>query len=64
MVELKLPLLSSALPNSNKVSSAPGAPATSVPMLALSVCIALLAAVTFELIESIDVACVAALALA
>ena len=63
-VELKLSLLPSALPNSSKVSSAALAPPTSVPMLALNDCIAALAALTLELIVSIDTACAAALALA
>ena len=64
MVELKLSLLPSALLNSDNVSSAAGAPATNVPILALSDCIALLAAIIFELIESIDVVSLPILALA
>ena len=62
-VELKLSLLPNALPNSSKVSNAAPAPPTSVPMLALNVCIAALAALTLELSVLMNIACAAALAL-
>ena len=64
IVELKLLLLPNALPNSNNVSNAAPAPPTNVPIFALSVCIAALAALTLELIVLMNTACAAALALA